>query len=176
MSRFDQPTPGSLADRQVEADPESVARTIALRRLDFAPRTRANLAATFAERGVPDDVATKVLDRFEEVGLIDDAAYAQLLLSSRSGSRGLSGPALRAEFKRRGVPDSITDQVLSEIDPEAVFSDACAIVRSKWKSSAQLDDASRTRRLTAALQRRGYSFGVISRAIREVSEEIASPD
>ncbi|MCX6421060.1 MAG: hypothetical protein NT180_01645 [Actinobacteria bacterium] len=50
MSRFDQPTPGSLADRQVEADPESVARTITLRRLDFAPRTRADLAATLAKR------------------------------------------------------------------------------------------------------------------------------
>ncbi len=174
MSRFDQPTPGSLADRQVEADPESVARTITLRRLDFAPRTRADLAATLAKRGIPDDVATKVLDRFEEVGLIDDAAYAQLLLSSRSGSRGLSGPALRAEFKRRGVPDSITDEILSEIEPTAVFDDACAIVRSKWKSVARLDDATRNRRLMASLQRRGYSYGVISQAIREVSEEIAT--
>ena len=176
MSRFDQPTPGSLADLQVEADPESVARTIALRRLDSAPRTRADLAATLAKRGIPDDAAKSVLDRFEEVGLINDADYAQQLLSSRSGSRGLSGPALRAEFKRRGVPDSITEHILSEIDPVSVFDDACAIVRSKWKSVARLDVATRNRRLLGSLQRRGYSYGVIAQAIREVSEEIASPE
>jgi len=175
MSRFDQPTPGSLADRQVEADPESVARTIALRRLDSAPRTRADLAATLAKRGIPDDAAKSVLDRFEEVGLINDADYAQQLLASRSGSRGLCGPALRAEFKRRGVPDSITEQIVSEIDPESVFEDACAIVRSKWKGVARLDNATRSRRLTASLQRRGYAYAVISRAIHEVAEEFASP-
>lgn len=170
MSRFSQPIPGSPADLQVEADPESVARTIALRRLESAPRTRADLAATLAKRGIPDEVATTVLDRFEEVGLIDDLAYARLLLASRSGSRGLGGPALRAEFKRRGVPDPVADEVLGEVDADSLFEDACAIVRSKWKSVARLDDQTRTRRLTATLQRRGYSYGVIARAIREVSE------
>ena len=70
------PTPGSLADAGPEPDPESVARTILLRRLAAAPRTRAQLAADLAARDVPGDAAERVLDRFTEVGLIDDAAFA----------------------------------------------------------------------------------------------------
>ena len=38
-----------------DADPESVARSICLAQLEHAPRTRAELAAVLAKRGVPDD-------------------------------------------------------------------------------------------------------------------------
>ena len=85
------------------ADPVEVARLICLRQLEFAPRTRAQLAAVLSKRHVPDEAAEVVLDRFTEVGLVDDASYALAWVESRHRARGLARRALSVELRRRGV-------------------------------------------------------------------------
>jgi regulatory protein len=57
-----------------DADPESVARKILLDRLTGAPRSRAELEKALARKNVPDDIARRLLDRFTEVGLVDERA------------------------------------------------------------------------------------------------------
>ena len=99
------PTPGSAADLTAPADPESVVRTIVLTALTAAPRSRAQLESKLAAKGAPPDVAARVLDRFEQVGLVDDAEFARSLVRSRQASRGLAGRALRQELRRSGVGD-----------------------------------------------------------------------
>src|SRR5829696_959849 len=81
-------------------DPESVARAICLRLLTGQPRTRSELAAALARRGVPGEAAAAVLGRFAEVGLIDDRAFAAAWVGSRHAGRGLAR-ALAAELRRR---------------------------------------------------------------------------
>jgi regulatory protein len=76
------------------ADPVDVARQICLHQLEFAPRTRAELAAVLRNKGIEDDVADEVLRRFTEVGMIDDAVFAQMWVTSRHRGRGLAGRAL----------------------------------------------------------------------------------
>src|SRR3954454_1475307 len=90
-----------------DVDPESVARAIALRMLERQPRTRAELARGMARRGVPADVAAAVLDRFTEVGLVDDEAFASAWVESRHAGRGLGRRALTAELRRRGVDEQV---------------------------------------------------------------------
>src|SRR6516164_3070711 len=61
-------------------DPEArarEARDVCLRLLTLAPRTRAQLAEALRKRGIPDEAANEVLSRYEDVGLIDDAAFAR---------------------------------------------------------------------------------------------------
>ncbi|MDP9443359.1 MAG: recombination regulator RecX, partial [Actinomycetota bacterium] len=86
------PDPGgarpAAADPDPKADPESVARALALRRLNAQPRTRAELEQTLAQRSVPPEVAAGVLDRLEQVGLVDDAAFARSWVESRQAGRG----------------------------------------------------------------------------------------
>ena len=83
-------------------DPVSAARGICLRALTGAPKTRSQLADLLAARDIPDDAAETVLDRFTEVGLIDDAAFARAWVSSRQAGRGLARRALSAELRRQG--------------------------------------------------------------------------
>src|SRR5882724_117748 len=78
-------------------DPQTTARIIALRLLEAQPRTRVELERALARRGVPTDATTAVLDRFVEVGLLDDAAYAVAWVDSRHGGRQLARRALAHE-------------------------------------------------------------------------------
>src|SRR5690625_442791 len=82
-----EPPPTGAAAEDPEPPGEEVARAILLRQLAAAPRSRAQLAEKLSARNVPDELAETLLDRFEEVGLIDDAAYAEMLVRSRHNER-----------------------------------------------------------------------------------------
>lgn len=163
----DGPTPGSPADLQPDADPEEVARSILLRRLTAAPRTRAELASDLARRGVPEDVATRVLDRFTEVGLVDDDAFAQAWVQSRSVGRGLSRRALAGELRRRGIDDEVARDALAGLDDGTELAGAQALVRTRLPSTRGLPPEARIRRLVGMLARRGYPAGTALGVVRE---------
>ena len=116
------------------ADPESVARTILLRRLTDQPRSRAELAGFLAKKHVPDDVAEKVLDRFEEVGLIDDEEFARSWVQSRQRSRGIASKVLAMELRRKGIDDDTSREVLADLDPEVERQNAHRLVQKKLRS------------------------------------------
>jgi regulatory protein len=140
-----------------ESDVESFARKILLQRLEAQPRSRAELAESLARKNVPADVAERLLDRFEEVGLIDDAAFARMWVESRTRTRGLARNALAMELRRKGVPDGIVRDVLDDLDPEAEQQAARRLVQKKLRSMTGLDDTVRIRRLVGMLARKGYS-------------------
>lgn len=166
--------PGSPEDDL--ADPESVARGICLRALTGAPKTRQQLADLLTARGVPDDAAETVLDRFTEVGLIDDAAYARAWVSSRQAGRGLARRALSAELRAKGV-----DAELAAVAVEAVGDDeereaARRLVARKVGAMRSLDRVTATRRLMGMLARKGYSGGLAAAVIREALDGAAADD
>ena len=106
-SRQARPPSGEDCSRDLgpEADPESVARKILLDQLTGQARSRKELSDKLASRNVPDDVATRLLDRFEEVGLVDDEAFARAWVESRQRGRGLARRALQQELRRKGIDD-----------------------------------------------------------------------
>jgi regulatory protein len=154
-----------------EPDPESVARTIALRRLTVAPQTRVQLDDAMRRRGVPDDVRHRVLDRFGEVGLIDDAMFARAWVESRHTGRGLAKRALAFELRRRGVEPSVVDQAVSALPAEQEEQTARALVAAKLASTRMLDPTARTRRLAGMLARKGYPPGLAFRVVRDALAE-----
>ena len=171
---FGEPVPGTPADLTPDADPASVARTILLNKLTVAPRTRAQLADALAQRGVPDDVAEAALDRFEELGLVDDEEFARQWVRSRQTGRGLARRALAHELRTRGVdPEVVTEALDEELDDE--LETARELVRRKVRTSSPDPDRQRqSRRLLGMLARKGYSGGVAGRAVREVLGEVAA--
>jgi regulatory protein len=162
-------TPGTSAEDH--ADPAARARQVCLRLLTLAPRTRAQLAGALRKRGIPDEAVHEVLDRFEEVGLIDDAAFARAWVESRHYSRGLAGRALSAELKQRGVAaDEIRAAIDERLDPEAEIAAARRLVERRLAASRGLPAEQRTRRLAGMLARKGYPAGLAFRVIREAME------
>jgi len=159
-----------------EPDHESVARAIVLRQLTAAPRSRQQLAEALARREVPEDVADRVLDRFTEVGLVDDAAYAEVLVRSRHAERGLSRRALALELRRRGVDDGIAQDALAQVDDDDEEHAARALARKKLASTRGMDRETRLRRAYGALGRRGYGGSLVARVVREELEAEGAPD
>jgi len=160
-------------DRELgpEPDQEAVARKILLDQLTGQARSRQELADRLARRNVPDDVAGRLLDRFEEVGLVDDEAFARSWVDSRQRTRGLARRALAQELRRKGVADETARDVLAEVDPAEEERTARELVRKKLRGLRGVDDPAAARRLAGLLARKGYSAGL---AFAVVKDELAA--
>ncbi len=166
MSR-QQHAPKNAEELGPPADPEAVARKILLDQLTGRARTRHDLAAKLAQRNVPDEVATRLLDRFEEVGLVDDAAFAEQWVEQRQSGRGLARRALAQELRRKGIDDEVAKEALDGLDPDDEVEVARTLVRRKLRAVRSLDHQVAVRRLTGMLARKGHSSGVAFRVVRE---------
>lgn len=162
-----QPTPGSAADLTADADPDQVARTIALRRLELAPRTRHELAETLHKKGVPDDAAERVLDRFADVGLIDDVAFAHSWVESRHRGKALARSVLRQELRQRGVDPEVIKEAVDSIDDDDEWDRAREFARRKLRIKAGEDPRKAVKRLAGQLARKGYPASVCFAVARE---------
>ncbi|QIG45955.1 regulatory protein RecX [Nocardioides anomalus] len=177
--RPDAHLPRDPAREAPAADPESVARTILLDQLTGRARSRKELGDKLAAKDVPAEVADGVLDRFEEVGLVDDGAFARTWVSQRQpasgGGKGLARRALAQELRRKGIDDETAREALDELDPAAEEEAARELVRRKLRSLSRVDDATATRRLVGMLGRKGYSsglaFSVVKDELRDAGRE-----
>lgn len=155
-----------------EPDPHGVARQIALRQLTMAPRSRRQLEDKLRQRGCSDEVSREVLDRLEDVGLIDDAAYARMLVRSRQETKGLAPRALSQELRRKGVADDHIEDALSAVDPEDAQDRARELVEKRLRTMHGLDRQVQTRRLAGFLGRKGYDSNVAFQVIREALDDL----
>ena len=153
-----------------DADPVAAAREICLRLLTDRARTRHELAQALRQRGVPDEAAGTVLERFDEVGLIDDAAFAGQWVRSRHNQRGLARRAIAMELRRKGVDDEIAEEALEEVDPDAEAARARELVDRKLRTVPADTPEQRRKaagRLVGMLARKGYGGGIAYRVVRE---------
>lgn len=144
---------------------------MALRSLDAAPRSRHQLGDRLVRKGVAPEVAERVLDRFTEVGLLDDAAYARMLVSSRRASRGLAPRALALELRRAGIDDATAAAALADLvdeQPETDEEIAARLVRKRLRAMRGLEHEVALRRLVGMLARKGYSPSLGARVARDI--------
>jgi regulatory protein len=158
--------------RQPEQSEPERAREICLRQLAVRPRTRAELAKALAGKEISDEVIAEVLDRYDEVGIVDDAAFARAWVSSRHHGRGLARRALANELRQRGVTTEVASEALEVLDEDEEAATARALVDRKLRTATGTPEAV-FRRLVAMLARKGYPAGV---AIRAVKDALAARD
>jgi regulatory protein len=155
-----------------EADPYEVARSIVLRQLTSSPKSRSQLAAKLAERNVPAEVAEQVLDRYEEVHLVDDAEFARMWVRSRSRTRSLARSALKRELADKGITGETAEAALAERSDEDERAAARLLVERKLRQGMDLSDRAerdrQTRRLVSMLARKGYPSGMAFGVVRDV--------
>ncbi|WP_299558706.1 recombination regulator RecX [uncultured Mycolicibacterium sp.] len=148
----------STSESGAAAERAEQAHAYCLRLLTARARTRAELAGKLAQRGYPEEVAERVLDRLAAVGLVDDVDYAEQWVRSRHRYAGRGRRALAAELRRKGVDEQTIDTALADLDAGAERQRAEQLVRDRLRRE-RLDDADDTRvmrRLVGMLARRGY--------------------
>ena len=143
-------------------DGEDMKWESVLVRLVSTPRTRKELARKLRERRCPEEKAAELLDRFEEIGMVDDRAYALLYVDSK---RDFGLRRLRDELRARGVSHADIDGALAESEVDETGR-ALRLAR-QWKNQRGMTP----QKLDARLRRRGFSSATVGEAFAQLREE-----
>lgn len=147
------------------------ARQIALRQLAMGPRTRQQLADKMRDRECATEVIEQVLNRMSDVGLVDDQAYAHMLVRTKTQGSGLAVRGLRHELRKKGVPEEMAEAAVAEVEPDQERAQAEALVAARLPRLHGLDRDVQMRRLGGFLARKGYPAGVSFAVIRDALDQ-----
>ena len=129
--------------------------------------SKKELTERLTKKGALPEDAADTADWLEELGAVDDAAYAGVI-ARHYGAMGYGPGRVRQELHRRGVPRELWDAALAQLPPpeEAIRK----FLRTKLRGRPLTPEDSR--RLAAALQRRGFAWQYIRPALSELGQEI----
>lgn len=156
-------TVGRVVDAELQqrlgaaADIEAAYRTV-LRSLELRSYARSDLGRRLLRKGHPRQAVDAALERAADLGLLDDAAFAQGYVRTRA-ARGRGPSRLIRDLLAMGVARSLIDDALAAEWPEG--SDRSSVpLGLATKRAAQLGPLPRQtkrRRVLAYLARRGFS-------------------
>lgn len=143
------------------------AMELAGRLLSGRDRTVKEMRERLSGGGFEDHTVDLVVQRLEELGLLDDVRLANDWVAERSSRKSLGPAALSRELELRGVPaDVIADALASVADGEETKArELAARLVGRY---ADLNPARQAARLQGALARKGYSEEAILEAVRSV--------
>jgi regulatory protein len=161
-----------MEEKNKEIEAADAAKQVLLRRLSHAPRTRKELAKDLKDKDISDEVANVALDRFEEVGLINDRALASNYVSSQHERKGLGKNALRQQLRAKGISDDMALEAISQISDDQEFQAAFALACKKIRSLQRDDAKTQLRKIVGVLARKGYSSNLAFRVAKEVISDL----
>jgi regulatory protein len=144
----------------------------ALYLLEFRPHSRQELLTKIL-REYPEEAAMQAVRRVDELGLLNDEAYAADLAEEFLNRKGYGIHRARQELARRGIDRDLIEEVLSavETDPEEQLRN---LIRKKYKPLPT--DRKGVEKVIAAMVRRGYEFSQVRHALQQLAEiEVEEP-
>ena len=137
----------------------------ALRLLAVRPRSRRELESRLRHAGFEAGEVSSELDRLEEVGLLDDGAFARELADHHLTVRGSARRAVAGALASKGVSRETIDRTLAGLEQdESVRALEVATERARRLTSLKPEAA--YGRLVSFLARRGYDGGTSREAAR----------
>lgn len=145
------------------------ALNIAVRYLSYRTQSDAEIRLKLKQRNFEKDIVDAVIQRLQDLHLIDDIAFAKYWKESRGNKSPRSKKMLDMELKRKGISSETASEVTSDIDD---YSNAYKAAQSRLKSLSSLDYQTFRNKLGSFLQRRGFSYNVIITTINKLWNEL----
>jgi regulatory protein len=152
---------------------EQRARNVLLHQLSRSAKTAKQCRDILAKREIDAEIAESVIQRYIEVGLIDDHAVAQTIANSRRKYKGLAKSAIKRELNEKGISADLIELSVAEFDSESELRAATELALKRMPRLASLERDVRQRRLTGYLARKGYGSSQIIAAIKVAEAELA---
>lgn len=145
------------------------AKSMAVKFLVMKLRSERDVREKLDNEGYDDEVISNVIEELKSMGYINDRMYAQKYVYDRSKLKPQSKKLLKYDLINRGIPEEITDEVLTdwEIDETAV---AESLIRRKF-GKYDFNDLKVQKKIYSFLQHRGFSFQQIDEALKSFQNQ-----
>ena len=155
---------------EIRSSPEA-AKQKALALLDKRDYSRRELLRKLTEKGIDEADAGAALDRLEELGFVDDARYAPIVVRHYA-AKGYGRRRVQEELQRRGIPRELWDSALEELPEQEDTLDR--LLRSRLRG-ADPDDRAALKKASDALLRRGFGWEEIQEAAERYRSGFEAP-
>ncbi len=153
---------------------EQRARNVLLYQLSRSAKSAKQCRDILTKREIDSEIAEAVITRYIEVGLIDDAAVAATIVSSRRKYKGLAKAAIKRELVEKGISGQLIEQSVQDLDAASELEAATELAVKRIARMAALDADTRKRRLMGYLARKGYGSGQIIDAVKAAEASLVA--
>ena len=156
-------------------DNDRLAVEAGLNFISYRPRSTKEVADHLRKKSFEKTARDHAIHRLQELGYLDDAAFARFWVESRTAHRPKGKRALNWELRQKGIADTTIEDVLARFagDESAL---ARAAARKRAATMATADHDVYRRKMGAFLTRRGFSYDVVERVVADLWEEREAVD
>jgi regulatory protein len=136
--------------------------------LTYRPRSRAELIQKLFDKGFDETIIEAVIGHLERLGYVNDRQFAEQWAAGRVRLRGFGRRRIEQELRNKGVCRDIVSEALAGVfGPETELETARGAAEKKLNTMNSLDREARRRRLSGFLERKGFSFEIIWKVVKE---------
>jgi regulatory protein len=162
----------ALSDAEIEllsrSDTYQRCLNAAFQFLSYRPRSESETRARLKKHGYEDEEIERTVAQLKRLNLLNDTAFAEFWKENRTSFRPRSQRMLKMELKRKGVETEVINEVIEDVDEAE---NAYRAAMSKARTLPAADYQVFRQRLGGYLQRRGFSYGVISKTVKKAWQE-----
>lgn len=154
----------------LDAEELSKVKNYALRQLSYRQRSENELYSALRRKGYSEDHIDTVMDYCRENKYLDDREFTRAFIADKIYLNKYGPKRIRYELQMKGVSREIIDRYL-DIDSDQEYEQAFELAEKRMKSYKNDDRNSIYRKLSGYLQRKGYSYEVVNKIIRELLKD-----
>lgn len=158
------------AEMLAKLDEGSRAVDAAVQFIAYRPRSEQEVRDRLHRRGFADEAIEEAIERVTYWGYLDDRKFAEQWIENRVRHRPRGSRLLRQELIQHGVDREIADKALEAIEVDE-HQGALELARKRARQLTKHDPATRHRRLSDYLARRGFDWSTIRDVLRELGSE-----
>lgn len=150
----------------------------ALNLLSYRPRSRAEMRARLMEKDWSDEtVVDQVIARLEELGYLNDEQFAANFASSRLTAKPLGRTRLRRDMQRKKLSSETIESALDEAyDQQSEEELIQRAINKRLRLKGAPTTREETKKLFDYLIRRGFSYDLVIRKVREAGKGVETVD
>ena len=115
-------------------------------------------------------IIDQVIERFSELGYLDDADFARRWIQTREQLAPRGTRLLKQELRQKGIDADLADEALADADLDELET-ATRIAERRLPKMTGLDRDTQRRRLAGYLERRGFSHDIVRQIDRKYFRE-----
>ncbi|MGJ0846116.1 RecX family transcriptional regulator [Tissierella praeacuta] len=154
----------------LEAEERNKVLNHALNLLSYRQRSENEIYTALKRKGFEDSYIEYAMNYCRENRYLDDKDFAQSFIKDKTNLNKLGPKRIRYELILKGISKDIIDELLI-VDYEEQYEIAMEIALKKLKSYKNDDYNSIYRKLSGFLQRKGYSYDIISKVVKDILKD-----
>ena len=155
----------------LKAEEQNKVINSALSILSYRQRSINEIYTKLISKGYEEEYVLNAIEYCKDKKYLDDRMYTESFIKEKTNLNKYGPVKIRYDLIRKGISKDIIDEVF-DIDFNEEYSRAYELAQKKIKSYKNNDRNAIYRKLGGFLQRKGYSYDVVVKVLREILGEL----